>query len=58
VFDYGWSEAFGSKPLVRSISRSGRAEWSSAHTIQLSIRIELGPDANVPSYVHQASEIA
>ena len=25
---------------------------------EAAIRIELGPDANVPSYVHQASEIA
>jgi hypothetical protein len=35
-----------------------RGERSSAHTIQLSIRIEQQPVTNVPSYVGRASEIA
>ena len=36
----------------------GRGERNSGGTIQLSIRIELQPVTNVPSYVHQATEIA
>jgi hypothetical protein len=55
---YGWSEAFGSEPLVCSISRSGRGERSSGHTIQLSVRIEPQPEPNVSSYALRPSEIA
>jgi hypothetical protein len=39
---YGWSEAFGSEPLVCSISRSGRGERSRGHTIQVLVRIDAG----------------
>lgn len=36
---YGWSDAFGSEPLVCSTSRSGRGERSSAEPSQMIVRV-------------------
>jgi hypothetical protein len=52
----GWAAAMKGESRVESTN--GRGERSSAHTIQPSIRIELGSVANVPSYVQRATEIA
>jgi hypothetical protein len=52
---HGWSEAFGSEPLVSTISRYGRGERARADTPS---PILLIPVTNVPSYVHRSSEIA
>jgi len=41
-----------------SWGRGRRLKWSSGHTIQLSIRIELGAFTDVPGYVQRATEIA
>ena len=51
----GWSDAFGSEPLVYSISRSGRGERIGADTIQLSVRIVGG---GVKSDDHRSVEVA